>query len=67
MSGSCRMEGRLVRSPASIPTGWISTATPCWAANQAAQQGGQGEHLKNKCKLWALTWQKEMGWPPEAG
>ena len=27
----------------------------------------QGEHLKKKCKLWAPTWQKEMGWAPEAG
>ncbi len=24
------------------------------------------EHLKKKCKLWALTCQKEMGWSPEA-
>ena len=27
----------------------------------------QGEHLKKRCKLWAPTWQKEMGWAPEAG
>ena len=27
----------------------------------------QVEHLKKKCKLWAPTWQKEMGWAPEAG
>ena len=27
----------------------------------------QGQHLKKKCKLWAPTWQKEMGWAPEAG
>jgi len=24
------------------------------------------ERLKKKCKLWAPTWQKEMGWSPEA-
>jgi hypothetical protein len=30
------------------------------------QQLQQGEHLKKKCKLWAM-WQKEMGWSPEAG
>jgi len=24
-----------------------------------------GQHLKKKCKLWAPTWQKEMGWPPK--
>ena len=27
----------------------------------------QGEHLKKRCKLWARTWQKEVGWAPEAG
>ena len=27
----------------------------------------QGEHLKKRCKLWAPTWHKEMGWAPEAG
>ena len=26
----------------------------------------QVEHLKKKCKLWAPTWQKEMGWAPVA-
>ena len=26
----------------------------------------QGEHLKKRCKLWAPTWQKEVGWAPEA-
>ena len=25
------------------------------------------QHLKKKCKLWAPTWQKEMGWVSEAG
>ena len=27
----------------------------------------QGQHLKKRCKLWAPTWQKEVGWAPEAG
>ena len=27
----------------------------------------QGEHLKKRCKLWAPTWQKKVGWAPEAG
>lgn len=27
----------------------------------------QGQHLKKRCKPWAPTWQKEMGWAPEAG
>ena len=31
------------------------------------QQLQQGEHPKKKCKLWAPTWQKEMGLAPEAG
>ena len=35
--------------------------------NLRQQQLQQGEHLKKKCKLWAPTWQKEMGWAPEAG
>ena len=29
--------------------------------NLRQQQLQQGEHLKKKCKLWAPTWQKEMG------
>ena len=29
--------------------------------NLGQQQLQQGEHLKKKCKLWAPTWQKEMG------
>jgi len=28
---------------------------------------GLGDHLKKRCKLWAPTWQKEVGWAPEAG
>ena len=24
-----------------------------------------GAHLTKKCKLWAPTWQKEVGWAPE--
>ena len=35
--------------------------------NLRQQQLQQGEHLKKKCKLWAPTCQKEMGWAPEAG
>ena len=27
----------------------------------------QGEHLTKRCRQWALTRQKEMGWAPEAG
>ena len=33
--------------------------------NLRQQQLQRGEHLKKKCKLWAPTWQKEMGWPPK--
>ena len=35
--------------------------------NLRQRQLQQGEHLTTKCKLWAPTWQKEMGWAPEAG
>ena len=35
--------------------------------NLRQQQLQQGEHPKKKCKLWAPTWQKEVGWSPEAG
>ena len=31
----------------------------------ANRQMLHGQHLKKKCKLWAPTWQKEMGWPPK--
>ena len=31
------------------------------------QRTGGGQRLKKRCKLWAPTWQKEMGWAPEAG
>ena len=30
--------------------------------NLRQKQLQQGQHLKKKCKLWAPTWQKEMGW-----
>jgi len=30
------------------------------------KQLAQGDHLKKRCKLWAPTWQKEVGWAPEA-
>ena len=33
--------------------------------NIRQKQLPQGHHLKKKCKLWAPTWQKEMGWAPE--
>ena len=26
----------------------------------------KGQHLKKRCKLWAPTWQKEVGSAPEA-
>lgn len=32
--------------------------------NLRQKQMQQGEHLKKRCKLWAPTWQKEMGWVP---
>ena len=35
--------------------------------NLRQRQLQQGEHLKEKYKLWTPTWQKEMGWPREAG
>ena len=35
--------------------------------NLRQKQLQQGQHLKKRCKLWARTWQKEVGWAPEAG
>ena len=35
--------------------------------NLRQKQLQQGEHLQKRCKLWAPTWQKEVGWAPEAG
>ena len=35
--------------------------------NLRQKQLQQGEHLKKRCKLWAPTWQKQVGWAPEAG
>ena len=35
--------------------------------NLRQKQLQHGQHLKKRCKLWAPTWQKEMGWAPEAG
>ena len=35
--------------------------------NLRQKQLQQGQDLKKRCKLWAPTWQKEMGWAPEAG
>ena len=45
-----------------ISAGHCPHTTPIWQ-----KQLQQGEHLKKCCKLWALTWQKEVGWAPEAG
>ena len=30
-------------------------------SNLRQKQLQQGQHLKKRCKLWAPTWQKEMG------
>ena len=38
-----------------------------WGCNLRQRQLQQGEHLKKRCKLWAPTWKKAMGWAPEAG
>ena len=35
--------------------------------NLRQKQLQQGQHLKKRCKLWAPTWHKEVGWAPEAG
>ena len=35
--------------------------------NLRQKQLQQGQHLKKRCKLWAPTWQKEVGLAPEAG
>jgi hypothetical protein len=35
--------------------------------NLRQKQLQQGQHLEKRCKLWAPTWQKEVGWAPEAG
>ena len=35
--------------------------------NLRQQQLKQGEYLKKKGKLWAPTWQKDMGCAPKAG
>ena len=32
--------------------------------NLRQKQLQQGQHLKKRCKLWAPTSQKEMGWAP---
>ena len=37
------------------------------ACNLRQRQLPQEAHLKKRCKLWAPTWQKEMGWASEAG
>ena len=35
--------------------------------NFRQKQLRQGEHLTKRCRQWTPTWQKEMGWAPEAG
>ena len=35
--------------------------------NLRQKQLQQGQHLENRCKLWAPTWQKEVSSVPEAG
>ena len=35
--------------------------------NLRQKQLQQGEHQKKRCKLWAPTWQKEVGRASEAG
>ena len=35
--------------------------------NLRQKQLQQGEDLKKRCKFWAPTWQKQVGWAPEAG
>ena len=30
--------------------------------NLRKKQLQQGQHLKKRCKLWAPTWQKQVGW-----
>ena len=34
--------------------------------NLRQKQLQQGQHLKRRCKLWAPTWKKQVGWAPEA-
>ena len=34
--------------------------------NLRQEQLQQGEHLKKRCKLWALTWHKKVGWAHRA-
>ena len=34
--------------------------------NLRKKQLQQGEHLKKRCKLWASTWQTQVGWAPES-
>ena len=40
----------------------VDRAHPLGLQPQAAAVAAR-RHLKKKCKLWAPTWQKEMGWP----
>ena len=61
------MEGRLRlhHLPALHLRGGSALPHPVGLQPQAAAVQ-QGEHLKKKCKLWAPTWQKEVGWTSEA-
>ncbi|MGC6483777.1 MAG: hypothetical protein ACON4T_09495 [Synechococcus sp.] len=35
--------------------------------NLRQKQLPQGEHLTKRCRQWAPTWHKQVGWAPEAG
>ena len=50
------------RRPSEISAGNRLHTTPIWLA-----QLQQGQHLRKGCELWAPTWQKKIGWAPEAG
>ena len=34
--------------------------------NLRQKQLQQDQHLKRRCKLWAPTWKKQVGWAPQA-
>ena len=51
-----------------MPTDWAYQALQnLLGCNLREKQLQQGDHLTKRCKLWDPTWQKEMGWAPEAG
>ena len=66
--GSCR-DGRSLRLH-HLPALRLRVDQHCHTmlvCNLRQQQLQQGEHLKKKCKLWAPTWQKQVGWAYETG